>query len=378
MTEYRIWPSTNGSGSTAGGFTDDLGVQFKVNQSGLTLNGYYFWVDATNNDVDHTKYSWRLYSTTNGTSGTLISNSTVSVASDFTPGQWNFQALPSPITLTSGTTYVASLHYSGTAANHYNHVLSYWSTGAGASGITNGPLTAPGSSTALGGNQCPENEPSASAAFPASSFSASNYWIDVSVNSAVVNASAGKASVTATAQGATVAIQPVAGAASITAAVPASFVGHQAGLASVTALAKTPSVDTSLSTNARAGLAAATAVVKATAMQYAPAGQPAVTVTGQSPAVSTTGNPGLVQDIARAFGVKMGLGAAPGNAGATATARTPAAGVGAPADVAPGAIAAAYQPSFFFLSSRVIKVPREIRTFQIPLETRTIRIGTTT
>lgn len=378
MTEYRIWPATNGSGSTAGGFTDDLGVQFKVNQSGLTLNGYYFWVDATNNDVDHTKYSWRLYSTTNGTSGTLISGSTVSVAADFTPGQWNYQALSTPVTLTSGTTYVASLHYSGTAANHYNHVLSYWSTGAGASGITNGPLTAPGSSTALGGNQCPENEPSASAAFPASSFSASNYWIDVSVNSAAVSASAGTAAATASAMAPSVAISTGAGLAAVTAAVPASFVGHGAGLVAVTGSAKTPAVNTSQATTAQAGLASATAVAKATVMQYVPAGQPATTVAVPSPAVSTTGNAGLAQALTHAFAPSMGLGAAAGKASVTASGRNPVGGIGDTADNASNTVAAAYQPSLFFLSTRVIKVPRDVRTFQIPLETRTIAIGTTT
>lgn len=180
MTDYRLWPSTNSDGSTNGGFTHDLGVQFKVNEDGVTFNGFYFWANSGTFDTDHTKYSFRLYSTTNGTSGSLISGSTTNLATDLTQGAWNYQAVGTPIALTNGTTYVAVVHYSGTS-NSYSSTTNYWSSGSGASGITAGPITAPGTSTALGGNQCAYNEPSSTPAFPTNSLG-SNYWVDVSVS----------------------------------------------------------------------------------------------------------------------------------------------------------------------------------------------------
>lgn len=226
MTDYRLWPSTNSDGSTNGGFTHDLGVQFKVNEDGVTFNGFYFWANSGTFDTDHTKYSFRLYSTANGTSGSLISGSTTNLATDLTQGAWNYQAVDTPIALTNGTTYVAVLHYSGTS-NSYSSTTNYWSSGSGASGITAGPITAPGTSTALGGNQCAYNEPSSTPAFPTNSLG-SNYWIDVSVSTSGGGGSSGITQVGSTTSGST------AGANSVSCSKPSGVVSGNLLLALVT------------------------------------------------------------------------------------------------------------------------------------------------
>ncbi|MBV9384287.1 MAG: DUF4082 domain-containing protein, partial [Streptosporangiaceae bacterium] len=69
----------------------------------------------------------------------------------------------SPVAITAGTTYVASYH---TSTGHYA------ATGNGlSSAATNGPLTAlaGGGVYAYGSSN----------AFPASTFNATNYWVDV-------------------------------------------------------------------------------------------------------------------------------------------------------------------------------------------------------
>src|ERR1035441_1784865 len=72
MAVYRIWPATSGAADTGDYTTTDLGLQFHVTTTTCTLTGYYWWLPATD-DTTGTNYSFRLYSTTNGTTGTLLS-----------------------------------------------------------------------------------------------------------------------------------------------------------------------------------------------------------------------------------------------------------------------------------------------------------------
>lgn len=281
MSDFRIFQTSASGQTNRGGFTDDLGVQFKITTDGVRtaqIKGFFFWAPSTG-DFLHTNYSWRLYSTTNGTTGTLITGSTTNVAVDFTASSWNYQALASPITLTNGTTYVAVLHSSSTNASHYTGTDNYWSTGAGASGLTSGPITAPGSGTALNGAQNAYNEPSATAAFPTSTLH-TNYWLDVLIS---YDTNAGSAAATASAKQPTVAI------------------GAPAGAASATVTARSI---------VNAGKAAATAAALAPIVAIgAPAGSAAASISGRGPEVT-------------------------GKAGATAAAYAPVVAVGADAGVA--------------------------------------------
>ena len=180
MATWRLWPATNGGTVTTDASTTDLGVQFTVSQP-VTLTGYFIWVPATGSTIAQT---FRLWTTTNGTSGTIVGSSTVA-SGTLTAGAWNFTALSPGVALSPGTTYVASVTYTG-AGNHYGATVSYWTTGGGgAAGITSGPLSAPKASSALGTAQGCFNEPS-TAGFPATASSnQANFWVNVQVNDGV-------------------------------------------------------------------------------------------------------------------------------------------------------------------------------------------------
>ncbi len=213
MTDYRLWPATNGAATVNPDTgSSDLGLQFKVTSSNaITITGYWRWV-ATSQDTNGTHYSFRLYSTTNGTSGSLVTGTTVTGSGTWTVGAWNFTAI-TPVSLVSGTTYTSACTHTAASA-HYPSTNNYWSSGAGGSGITNGPLSAPSSATALGGKQCPYNQPS-TGAFPAQyMYISSNYWVDVAITVAdSITVSADAVSAAATAYSAIVDVSPNAGSA---------------------------------------------------------------------------------------------------------------------------------------------------------------------
>jgi hypothetical protein len=168
-----------GTSSSNDDATWDFGIQFTVAAS-CQLSGYWWYLPSTGN-ADATKYTFTLWTTADGTSGSLVSGSTVSGTGTWNQGAWNFVPLTSPVTLTSGTTYVAVNSISTTVAAAYQFRSSYWSTGAGSGGITSGPITAPGSAAALAGHQQPFNEPG-SASFPSGVFGATFYGIDIDIS----------------------------------------------------------------------------------------------------------------------------------------------------------------------------------------------------
>jgi len=187
VATYRLWPATSG-GSSAGDFMSvDLGVQFRITQPGCTFTGWYWWVASSGQDTTAGNYAYRLFSTTNGTSGTLIAGP--ATPSSLTAGAWNFLAA-SPVALASGSYYVAVVTYDSSGSG-YSVGMSYWTTGTvGTSGITQGPLYAPPASLALDGAQGTYNEPSTSPYFPAQGITGTNYWIDVQITQASAGAPA--------------------------------------------------------------------------------------------------------------------------------------------------------------------------------------------
>src|ERR1035441_5904789 len=175
MAVYRIWPATSGAADTGDYTTTDLGLQFHVTTTTCTLTGYYWWLPATD-DTTGTNYSFRLYSTTNGTTGTLISGTTVAGSGTWTAGAWNFTPL-TPVALTSGTIYVAVSSHTSGAKSAYGATALYWNSGGGSAGLTSGPISVPGSGTALNSATSAYNEPEAGT-FPATA-STANYWLDI-------------------------------------------------------------------------------------------------------------------------------------------------------------------------------------------------------
>ncbi|WP_331376002.1 DUF4082 domain-containing protein [Sinorhizobium chiapasense] len=146
-------------GPTSGSFNDnsglELGMKFVASSSG-TITGIRFY-KASGDIGSHTGSLWTA-------SGTLLG--TVTFTNESLSG-WQTAKFSSPIQIAAGTTYVASYHTTGT----YVASANYFTTAH-----TNGPLTAP-SSTTSGGNGVYAY--SAGTVFPTSSYQASNYWVDV-------------------------------------------------------------------------------------------------------------------------------------------------------------------------------------------------------
>jgi hypothetical protein len=167
---YRLWPSTNGPSVSAGDFQPyTMGMQFSVSQD-CTLTAVYWW-RALLTDQPPT-----LCGVYDVASQTLLA-AMEAFTSPGTSTGWIKTVLASPLPLTAGTAYKVAV-FSATELD-YSITSLYWTgTGDGASGITTGIITAPNDATA--GGQDSFNAGS-TAAYPASAFNASNYWIDLEV-----------------------------------------------------------------------------------------------------------------------------------------------------------------------------------------------------
>ncbi len=165
----------------------DLGVEFTPTSNGL-ITGVRFYKTATNTGT-HTGDLWT-------TGGQQLATGTFT--GETTSG-WQTLVFSSPVSVTAGTTYVASYfapngHYSATASGF-------------SSAVTNGPLTAPANSTVANGLF----SYSAANAFPTSSYNANDYWVDVLFQPVTGSGAPGQpTNVNATAQpdGATVSWSP--------------------------------------------------------------------------------------------------------------------------------------------------------------------------
>jgi uncharacterized protein DUF4082 len=174
VATFSIWPATNGPGSGAADTAStDLGTEFYVTAPGCNFDGYKWWC-ATGTDTTATNYSFRLYSTTDGLTGTLIAGTTIAGTGTFTAGAWNFVLLGASVPLTANVRYRAVITHSA-ASNHYSASASWWTAD-----VVNGPLTAPSQAHALNTTQSSFNEPS-TGGMPTSS-SGANYWLDVQID----------------------------------------------------------------------------------------------------------------------------------------------------------------------------------------------------
>ena len=134
----------------------EIGVKFRANTAG-TLKAIRFY-RGTGNDSG---YMARLWSS----GGTLLAE--VPVKDGRIPG-WQEVALPTPISITAGTTYVASYY----SSNGLFARDAYGLTNA----VVSGNLTAPGSAS-VGGNGVYVYR--TGGGFPAGSYKETNYWVDV-------------------------------------------------------------------------------------------------------------------------------------------------------------------------------------------------------
>ena len=84
---------------------------------------------------------------------------------------WQTVTLPSAVSIAANTTYIASYHTTGA----YVATNNYFTTS-----VTNGPLTAPSTTTIAGGNGVyAYGGTSTTGIFPTNTYGAANYWVDV-------------------------------------------------------------------------------------------------------------------------------------------------------------------------------------------------------
>jgi len=188
---YRLFPSTNGPSSASGYSGNYLaGVAFEVTGGGIWFQGYWWWVCNSGQQTGAQKFA--LWQVAGASTGIVIPGSTVTSGA-LTAGQWNYVPLPTPIPLSINTAYMAATGFACTAGFPIT-ANAFGSGGPYANGITNGPLFAYGSSTALahsvaqGAFSTSSADPSA--VMPAAAYQNSNFWMDLQVtNTAPAGAS---------------------------------------------------------------------------------------------------------------------------------------------------------------------------------------------
>ncbi|QOZ80523.1 hypothetical protein XH83_20545 [Bradyrhizobium sp. CCBAU 53351] len=144
-------PSVANSGDTS---SVEVGLKFSASANG-TITGLRFYKGSLNTGT-HVAHLW-------SSTGTLLGTATF--ASETASG-WQQVNFSSPISITAGTTYVASYHTNG----NYSDTQNYFTTS-----ISNGQLSA-----AATGNGVYSY--GAGAIFPSNVFKATNYYVDVIFN----------------------------------------------------------------------------------------------------------------------------------------------------------------------------------------------------
>jgi hypothetical protein len=192
MTNYRLFPSTNGPSagtSYSGGY--QAGVSFEVTSSPVYLNGYWWWVCSSQQPTAAQAFAlWSVApNAPNGQSPALVAAATVNNSGTLTAGRWNHVTLPSPVPLTPGVPYRATTGLTSVTPAGFPDTNSQWGSGQPyAAGITAGPLFAYSDS----GGSAPQpygdrnqgtfalvNSPTTT--FPGSASNSFNSWLDVDI-----------------------------------------------------------------------------------------------------------------------------------------------------------------------------------------------------
>jgi Domain of unknown function (DUF4082) len=173
----QVWTLFGQAGGAGAAAADTaaytMGVQFSVSKAG-TLQAV--WFNSPPGAVSLPS-SIALYQVTGPGAGTLVA-SQVAAWSGAAGSGWVRAAFTVPPALTAGQAYKACVgNFDGNF--FYGATASYWSSGPGAGGVTSGPVSAPANGGADGGQDTFTQ--AAVLSYPASSFNASNYWVDPEV-----------------------------------------------------------------------------------------------------------------------------------------------------------------------------------------------------
>lgn len=175
MTDWSIWPATNGPNTDAGDASDiSRGVIFRLSSIGW-LKALRFYRGTTNVG------NWtggapvgRIYTM----DGNPVAGTDVTFAPSGTG--WQQANLATPVQLAANTTYKAVV-----LTGNYSATGGYFSTGSGVGGIVQGIVTAPdagGNPSGIGPiQQMSFKQPTAGLEFPNQYFNGGNYWVDILV-----------------------------------------------------------------------------------------------------------------------------------------------------------------------------------------------------
>lgn len=171
MTDYQIWPATDGPAAATvdGGVV--LATEFYVTADNLYAKAIRFWrADTSITGL----ITGRLYLVTDATAGVPVAGTDVTFTLSGTG--WQTAAFAEPVLLTKTQRYRVCAQF----PTNYSATPHYWDSGGGSADLVNGPLTAPTTAHATGGDQG-SYVVSGVLAYPVNSFGAASYWVDVTV-----------------------------------------------------------------------------------------------------------------------------------------------------------------------------------------------------
>lgn len=172
MTDYQIWPSTDGPGSAQvdGGVV--LATEFYVTADNLYAKAIRFWRADTSITGP---ILGRIYLVTDGATGVPVAGTDMTFT--LTGTGWRTAVFDSPVLLVKNQRYRVCAQF----PVNYSATPGYWTGGgSGAADLVNGPLVAPTTAHATGGDQG-SYVVSPVLAFTLNSFGAASYWMDVTV-----------------------------------------------------------------------------------------------------------------------------------------------------------------------------------------------------
>jgi hypothetical protein len=181
---YRLFSSVSGPAaatSYSGPFVS--GVVFAVTSGGCWFDGYWWWVCNSGAPTAAQPFTlWCMYAGPD--SGSLVPGTSVT-SGTLTAGQWNYVALPKPVPLAIGATYVAATGFTGGFPDTGSE---FGSGDPYQNGIVSGPLTAYSDSS--GSLPSPfrtaqsvfsDSTSSPTATMPIYGYQTANFWTDLQV-----------------------------------------------------------------------------------------------------------------------------------------------------------------------------------------------------
>lgn len=170
MTDYRVFPATNGPNTFSVDASVNVGLEFYSTVT-TWVKAIHFYRGDTGISGSVRARLWRVDSAVAGTALTLDDNIfTLSGVG------WQTFVLPTPVQLVANQRYRAVVLY----PNGYTVTGSYWTSGPGTADVVNGPLVAVSQAHSVGTSQ-QAFDYSAGYAYPSNAGGGANFWIDVTV-----------------------------------------------------------------------------------------------------------------------------------------------------------------------------------------------------